>query len=121
MPQSSDPEPTPTQKAEATARTNTEGRLPASEGPQDDAARAYRSARPRWIGDRSRHFWLSLAIGLLAALAASTSFTDPLPSNIGGFVFVFAVVTAIVHGAIGLVLAFRTGWREAQRPTVRQP
>ena len=74
---------------------------------------------PRWIGERSRYFWLSLAMGLLAALLALPSFTDPWPSNIGGFLFVVAVVTALLRGAITLISAFVTGWSETQRTTDR--
>jgi hypothetical protein len=38
--------------------------------------------------------------------------TDPWPSNIGGFVFVVVVVTALVRGAVALNQAFLQGWRE---------
>ncbi len=73
----------------------------------------------RWIGERSRYLWLSLAIGVLAAVAALPSFTDPWPSNLGGFVFVVVVVTALVRGAIALGQAFMQGWREPRYPTAR--
>jgi len=38
--------------------------------------------------------------------------TDPWPSNVGGFVFVIVVVTALVRGAVALNQAFLQGWRE---------
>jgi hypothetical protein len=117
---SADPGPDPAQGPDANARTTTEGSPLAGGDSQDNAARAYRSAIPRWICERSRYFWLSLTIGLIAASVASFSFTDPWPSNVGGFVFVVAVVTALLREAIALVLAFMTGWREAERPTARQ-
>jgi hypothetical protein len=74
-------------------------------------------SRSNW--ERSRYFWQSLTIGLLAAFIAWPSFTDPWPGNVGGFVFVIIAVTALVRGGIALVLAFLTGWREARRPTAR--
>ena len=70
---------------------------------------------PDWIARRSRYFWLSLAIGLVVALAALPSFTDPLPSAIGGFVFIVVVVAAIVRRAIAAGHAFMQGWREPRR------
>ncbi|HWU05768.1 MAG TPA: hypothetical protein VN520_05130 [Streptomyces sp.] len=66
----------------------------------------------RWITERSRHFWLSLALGVLAAIVALPSFTDPRPANAGGFVFVVIVVAPLVRGAVALGHAFLEGWRE---------
>ena len=71
----------------------------------------------RWIEGRSRYLWLSLAIGVLAAVAVLPSFTDPWPSNAGGFAFVVLVVTALVRGSIALGQAFLQGWREPRYPT----
>ena len=76
-----------------------------------------RSARPSsavvgWISERTVSFWVSLSVGLLAALATAPSFTDPWPSNLGGMVFVLVVVTAVLRGAIELGHAFLQGWRE---------
>jgi hypothetical protein len=73
----------------------------------------------QWIRERSRYLWLSLALGVVAAVAALPSFTDPWPSNLGGFVFVVLVVTALVRGAIALGSAFVQGWREARYPIAR--
>jgi hypothetical protein len=73
----------------------------------------------RWVEGRSRYLWLSLAIGLVAAIAALPSFTDPWPSNAGGFVFVVVVVTALVRGSIALGQAFRQGWEEPGHPAAR--
>lgn len=67
---------------------------------------------PRWITERSRHFWLSLAVGVLSAAVALPSFTDPWPANAGGFVFVVVVITTLVRGAVALGHAFLAGWRE---------
>ena len=50
----------------------------------------------RWVTERSRHFWLSLACGVLTAAVALPSFTDPWPANAGGL----------------LGHAFLEGWRE---------
>ncbi len=66
----------------------------------------------RWVTERSRHFWLSLACGVLTAAVALPSFTDPWPANAGGFVFVVVVVAALVRGAVALGHAFLEGWRE---------
>jgi hypothetical protein len=74
---------------------------------------------PRWIQERSRYLWLSLAIGVVAGVAALPSFTDPWPSSAGGFVFVVGVVTALVRGSIALGLAFQQGWREPRQPSAR--
>jgi membrane protein YdbS with pleckstrin-like domain len=73
----------------------------------------------QWLEERSRYLWLSLAIGVVAAVVAWPSFTDPWPSNAGGFVFVVAVVTAVVRGSIALGHAFRQGWEEPGRPAAR--
>jgi uncharacterized membrane protein HdeD (DUF308 family) len=73
----------------------------------------------RWLEERSRYLWLSLAIGVVAAVAALPSFTDPWPSNAGGFVFVVGVVTALVRGFIALGHAFHQGWQDPGRPTAR--
>ncbi len=73
----------------------------------------------RWVRERSRFLWLSLAVGVLAAVVALPSFTDPWPSNVGGFLFVAIVVTALVRGAIALSQAFLQGWREPRHPTAR--
>ena len=72
-----------------------------------------------WITQRSRYFWLSMALGFLAAFFALPSFTDPWPSNAGGFLFVVVVVAAGVRGAIALGQAFRDGWQEPRRPAPR--
>ena len=74
---------------------------------------------PDWIARRSRYFWLSLAIGVVVALAALPSFTDPLPNKIGGFVFIVVVVAAIVRRAIATGQAFMQGWREPRRRVSR--
>ena len=66
----------------------------------------------RWIKERSRYLWLSLAVGVLVAVVALQTFTDPWLSNVGGFIFVTIVVTAVVRGAIALGQAFLQGWRE---------
>jgi hypothetical protein len=66
----------------------------------------------RWIKERSRYLWLSLAVGVLVAVVALPTFTDPWLSNVGGFIFVTVVVTAVVRGAIALGQAFLQGWRE---------
>jgi len=81
--------------------------------------RSYAAAMPRWVQERSRYLWLSLAIGVVTALAVLPSFTDPWPSSAGGFVFVVGVVTALVRGGIALVLAFQQGWREPGQPPAR--
>jgi uncharacterized membrane protein HdeD (DUF308 family) len=73
----------------------------------------------RWLEERSRYLWLSLAIGVVAAVAALPSFTDPWPSNAGGFVFVVVVVTALVRGFIALGHAFHQGWQDPGHPTAR--
>ena len=73
----------------------------------------------RWIEQRSRSLWLSLAVGVLAAVAVAPSFTDPWLSNVGGFVFVVVVVTALLRGALALEQAFLQGWREPRSPTAR--
>ncbi|SFT80522.1 hypothetical protein SAMN05660657_03195 [Geodermatophilus amargosae] len=73
----------------------------------------------QWIRQRSRYLWLSLAVGVVAAVAALPSFTDPWPSNLGGFVFVVVVVTALVRGAVALGKAFMQGWNEPRYPTAR--
>jgi hypothetical protein len=70
-----------------------------------------------WIRDRSRYLWLSLGIGVVAAVAALPWFTDPWPSNLGGFLFVVVVVSGLVRGAIALSEAFVEGWREPRYPT----
>ena len=74
---------------------------------------------PGLIANRSRYFWLSLALGVLVALIALPSFTDPWPSNAGGVVFIVIVVTAAVRGLILLGQAFQQGWREPKRPASR--
>ncbi len=74
---------------------------------------------PRWIAERSRYLWLSLAMGVVAGAVALPSFTDSWLSNAGGFVFVVVVGTALVRGVIALGHAFLDGWRGPQRPTVR--
>jgi uncharacterized membrane protein HdeD (DUF308 family) len=74
---------------------------------------------PRWVQERSRYLWLSLAIGVVAAVAALPSFTDPWPSSAGGFVFVVVVVTALVRGLIALGHAFHQGWQDPGHPTAR--
>ena len=74
---------------------------------------------PGLIADRSRYFWLSLALGVLIALIALPSFTDPWPSNAGGVVFIVIVVTAAVRGLILLGQALQQGWREPKRPASR--
>ncbi len=73
----------------------------------------------RWVGERSRYLWPALALGVVAAVAALPSFTDPWPSNAGGFVFVVVAVTVLVRGAIALGLAFLQGWQDPDRPSVR--
>jgi uncharacterized membrane protein HdeD (DUF308 family) len=73
----------------------------------------------RWVEGRSRYLWLSLAIGVAAAVAVLPTFTDPWPSKAGGFVFVVVVVTALVRGCIALGHAFRQGWQEPGHPTAR--
>jgi hypothetical protein len=65
-----------------------------------------------WIRERSRYLWLSLAVGVLVAVAALPTFTDPWLSNVGGFIFVAVVVTAVVRGAVALGQAFLQGWRD---------
>ncbi len=72
-----------------------------------------------WMSQRGRSFWFSLAFGLLAASVALPSFTDPWPSNVGGFVFLLVVVAAAVRGAIALGQAFLDGWQEPRRPAAR--
>jgi hypothetical protein len=67
------------------------------------------------IAGRSRSTWLSLAVGVLAAVVVSPTFTDPWPSNAGGFVFVVLVVAGLARGAAALGRAFREGWREPER------
>jgi len=74
---------------------------------------------PGLIARRSRYFWLSLVIGVVVAIIALPSFTDPWPSNAGGFVFVVIVVTAAVRGLIVLGQAFQQGWREPEHPAPR--
>ncbi len=81
--------------------------------------RSYTSTMPGLIANRSRYFWLSLALGVLVALVALPSFTDPWPSNAGGVVFIVIVVTAAVRGFILLGQAFQQGWREPKRPVSR--
>jgi hypothetical protein len=81
--------------------------------------RSYAAAMLRWVQERSRYLWLSLAIGVVAGVAALPSFTDPWPSSAGGFVFVVGVVTALVRGSIALGLAFQQGWREPRQPSAR--
>lgn len=71
------------------------------------------------ISGRSRIFWLSLGLGVLAGLAALPSFTDPPLSSIGGFLFVVGVVALLVRGSIALGQAFVQGWREPPRPAAR--
>ncbi len=71
----------------------------------------------QWIKERSPYLWLSLAIGTAVGVAALPSFTDPWPSNFGGFVFVVVVVAALLRGAITLGQAFLQGWRESRHPT----
>ena len=71
---------------------------------------------PRWITERSRHFWLSLAFGALAAAVALPSFTDPWPASAGGTVFVVVVVAGFLRGAVALGHAFLEGWREPPGP-----
>jgi len=73
----------------------------------------------RWMRERSPYLWLSLAIGVVAAVAALPSFTDPWPSSVGGFVFVAAVVALVVRGSVALAQAFPEGWREPRQPTAR--
>ena len=73
----------------------------------------------RWIKERSRYLWVSLAIGVVAAVAALPSFTDPWPSSFGGFAFVVVVVSGLLRGSIGLGRAFLQGWREPQHPPAR--
>jgi len=85
----------------------------------DGLLRSYAPAMLRWFQERSRYLWLSLAIGVVAAVAALPSFTDPWPSNAGGFVFVVGAVTALVRGSIALGLAFQQGWREPGQPSAR--
>ena len=77
------------------------------------------SVVPRRSTGRSRSLWLSLAAGLLAASVAWPSFTDPWPSNVGGFLFVVVTVTALLRGIIALGQAFLQGWREPRGPTTR--
>jgi hypothetical protein len=74
---------------------------------------------PPGIPGRGRAFWLSLGLGVLAGLAVLPSFTDPLLSSIGGFVFVVGVVSLLVRGSIALGQAFVRGWREPPRPVAR--
>jgi uncharacterized membrane protein HdeD (DUF308 family) len=71
----------------------------------------------RWVKELSRYLWLSLAVGVLVAVVALPTFTDPWLSNVGGFIFVVVVVTAVVRGAITLGQAFLQGWREPGRRT----
>ncbi len=95
---------------------------PKQRGSQSLPGRAQGSYAPcmlRWITGRSRHFWLSVGIGVLTAVVALPSFTDPWPSNAGGFVFVVVAVTVLVRGAIVLGLAFLQGWQDPDRPSVR--
>jgi len=73
----------------------------------------------RWLEERSRYLWLSLTVGVVAAVAALPSFTDPWPSSAGGFVFIVVVVTALVRGCIALGHAFLQGWQDPGRPTAR--
>ncbi len=77
------------------------------------------AAMLRWIKERSGYLWLSSAIAVLAAVAALPSFTDPRPSNLGGFVFVVVVVTVLLRGAAVLGQAFLQGRREPRYPTAR--
>ncbi len=74
---------------------------------------------PPGIHGRSRMFWLSLGIGVLAGLAALPSFTDPVLSSIGGFLFAVGVTTLLVRGSIALGQAFLQGWREPTPPVAR--
>ena len=74
---------------------------------------------PELIANRSRYFWLSLVIGVVAAIIALPTFTDPWPSNAGGFLFVVIVITAAVRGLIVLGQAFQQGWREPEHPPPR--
>jgi hypothetical protein len=74
---------------------------------------------PDWIARRSRYFWLSLAIGVVVALAALPSSTGALPNKIGDFVITVAVVAAIVRQAIKTGHAFMQGWREPRRRVPR--
>jgi hypothetical protein len=67
----------------------------------------------------TRYLWLSIAVGLVAASIALPSFTDPWPSNVGGFVFVVVVVAAVVRGTIALGRGFREGWQEPRPPVPR--
>ena len=80
--------------------------------PLEDRTAARTSAVIRWVTERRASSWMSLSVGLLAALLAAPSFTDPWPSNLGGFVFVLVVVTTVLRGAIVLGQAFLQGWRE---------
>jgi hypothetical protein len=88
---------------------------PKQRGSQSLPGRAQGSYAPcmlRWITGRSRHFWLSVGIGVLTAVVALPSFTDPWPADAGGVVFVSTVAAALVRGAVALGHAFLEGWRE---------
>jgi hypothetical protein len=97
----------------------TEEQEPADPCLSDAAPNSYAVVMPQWIRERSGHLWLSLAIGVVAAVAALPSFTDPWPSNLGGFVFVVFVVSAFARGAIALGGAFMQGLREPRYPAER--
>ncbi|MGK5113136.1 MULTISPECIES: hypothetical protein [unclassified Geodermatophilus] len=74
---------------------------------------------PGWITGCSRSLRLSLGVGVLAAFTALPSFTDPWPSNVGGFLFVVIVTTVVVRSAITLGQSFLQGWREPRPPVTR--